>query len=80
MTKRAVVPLIALVGALSLSCSTASGPVADTVYKNGRIYTVNEKSAWAEAVAPTESFLASSENPSRWLKRSRSSPSVVLRL
>lgn len=31
--------------------AAAAAGIADTVYKNGKIYTVNEKSAWAEAVA-----------------------------
>jgi predicted amidohydrolase YtcJ len=33
------------------SCNTANKDAADTVYKNGKIYTVNEKQEWAEAVA-----------------------------
>jgi len=39
--------------ALSIGCSTPSPPgdVADTVYTNGKIYTVNETQPWAEAVA-----------------------------
>ena len=39
--------------ALSIGCSTPSPPgdVADTVYTNGKIYTVNEAQPWAEAVA-----------------------------
>jgi len=38
---------------LSIGCSTPSPPgdVADTVYTNGKIYTVNEAQPWAEAVA-----------------------------
>jgi hypothetical protein len=31
--------------------SESSGPIADTVYTNGRVYTVNEAQPWAEAVA-----------------------------
>ncbi len=39
--------------ALSVGCSAPSPPgdVADTVYTNGKIYTVNEAQPWAEAVA-----------------------------
>ena len=38
---------------MSIGCSTPSPPgdVADTVYTNGKIYTVNEAQPWAEAVA-----------------------------
>ncbi len=38
---------------MSIGCSTPSPPsdVADTVYTNGKIYTVNESQPWAEAVA-----------------------------
>jgi predicted amidohydrolase YtcJ len=47
----------ALVAALAVALAgcTSSGPkpevVADTVYRNGRIYTVNEARPWVEAVA-----------------------------
>ncbi|MGB5293560.1 MAG: amidohydrolase [Thermoanaerobaculia bacterium] len=46
--------VIGVIGvALSIGCSTPSPPgdVADTVYTNGKIYTVNEAQPWAEAVA-----------------------------
>ncbi|MEY2917098.1 MAG: hypothetical protein RIS73_812, partial [Bacteroidota bacterium] len=33
------------------SCNSANKDAADAVYKNGKIYTVNEKQEWAEAVA-----------------------------
>jgi predicted amidohydrolase YtcJ len=33
------------------SPATGTEPVADTVYTNGRIYTVTEDKPWAEAVA-----------------------------
>jgi len=33
------------------SCNNQSKESADTIYKNGRIYTVNEAQPWAEAVA-----------------------------
>jgi len=41
---------------IALACTLASTPLlaaepADTVYKGGKIYTVNENNAWAEAVA-----------------------------
>ena len=37
---------------LTLGCATEpAGDVADTVYTNGKIYTVNEAQPWAEAVA-----------------------------
>ena len=36
---------------------------ADTVYKNGKIYTVNEKAPWAEAVAIKDGkFIAAGSN------------------
>ena len=38
--------------ALTLACAQQpTGDVADTVYTNGKIYTVNEAQPWAEAVA-----------------------------
>ena len=40
----------ALLGVITV-CSTANAQKADTVYTNGKIYTVNEKQPWAEAVA-----------------------------
>jgi predicted amidohydrolase YtcJ len=42
--------LLALVCAFASTSLLAAEP-ADTVYKGGKIYTVNENSAWAEAVA-----------------------------
>jgi len=36
---------------ISISGSSGKKETADTVYKNGRIYTVNGKNPWAEAVA-----------------------------
>ena len=53
-------PLLFLLGTLVASCSEeqtaavetkAKAQSADTVYTNGKIYTVNEKQPWAEAVA-----------------------------
>ncbi len=53
-------PMLILLGALVASCSEeqsaevdtkAKAPTADTVYTNGKIYTVNEKQPWVEAVA-----------------------------
>ena len=41
---------IVLVG-LVLSCTQQPKETADTIYTNGRIYTVNEDQPWAEAVA-----------------------------
>ena len=34
-----------------VACGGPSNPVADTVYTNGKIYTVNDAQPWAEAVA-----------------------------
>jgi predicted amidohydrolase YtcJ len=48
--KRTNISLLALVSALTSTPLFAAGP-ADTAYTNGKIYTVNDKSAWAEAVA-----------------------------
>lgn len=42
--------IAALIGFLAVSFP-AMGQKADTVYTNGKIYTVNEKQPWAEAVA-----------------------------
>jgi predicted amidohydrolase YtcJ len=43
---------LAIVAAMAVGCSPPpTGDVADTVYTNGRIYTVNEVQPWAEAVA-----------------------------
>ena len=36
---------------LFATCKSGNKNTADTVYKNGKIYTVNEKQKWAEAVA-----------------------------
>jgi predicted amidohydrolase YtcJ len=43
--------LAALLATLTLACSSTKTEVADTVYRNGRIYTVDAKTSWAEAVA-----------------------------
>ena len=50
----------ALTVALAVGCAqTPDGNVADTVYTNGRIYTVDETQPWAKAVAIQDSqFLA----------------------
>ena len=42
---------VACGGPASDTSSPAAGQVADTVYTNGKIYTVNEAQPWAEAVA-----------------------------
>ena len=44
---------VALIVSLAMGCSgpASRGDVADAVYTNGRIYTVNEAEPWAEAVA-----------------------------
>lgn len=44
---------LALLACVTLGCS--SGDVADVVYTNGKIYTVNETQPWAEAVAIKDS-------------------------
>ena len=54
MNRRTLIVLAALAVTLSAGCAAPEGPpdkVADTVYTNGRIYTVNEAQPWAEAVA-----------------------------
>ena len=44
--------LLTIAMALTLACAQQpAGDVADTVYTNGKIYTVNEAQPWAEAVA-----------------------------
>jgi predicted amidohydrolase YtcJ len=56
---------LAMVGLLSISigCSPHPAEVADTVYTNGRIYTVNEAQPWAEAVAIKDGkFLVAGSN------------------
>ncbi len=43
---------LTLMTALAIACAQPpAGEVADTVYMNGKIYTVNEAQPWAEAVA-----------------------------
>ena len=55
-----ILPILVLAGTLVASCSEeqstavdtkAKAPPTDTVYTNGKIYTVNEKQPWVEAVA-----------------------------
>ena len=36
--------------AIGCAASEPSGEIADTVYTNGKIYTVNEAQPWAEAL------------------------------
>ena len=36
---------------LAIVSTTQAAELADTVYKNGKIYTVNQAQPWAEAVA-----------------------------
>jgi predicted amidohydrolase YtcJ len=43
--------MVALIIAFGCAAPQHSGEVADTVYTNGKIYTVNETQLWAEAVA-----------------------------
>ena len=46
------VTIITILATLTLACAQQpAGDVADTVYTNGKIYTVNEAQPWAEAVA-----------------------------
>ena len=52
---------LGVVGAFAL-CGCAQEPgsapsVADTVYTNGAIYTVNEAQPWAEAVAVSDGII-----------------------
>jgi len=55
--KKSFVSCIAILGSIAMFNSIASAQtsklsvVADTIYTNGRIYTVNEAHPWAEAVA-----------------------------
>jgi len=50
---KCITPLTTVAVILALGCAAPqqSGQVADTVYSNGRIYTVNEARPWAEALA-----------------------------
>jgi hypothetical protein len=43
--------LLSIAAALLTSISMASAQVADTIYTNARVYTVNPAQPWAEAVA-----------------------------
>jgi len=43
--------LVAALGLTQQGCSVEPSPSADTIYKNGKIYTVNKSQTWAEAVA-----------------------------
>ena len=54
----------ALVGLLTAGCAPQpTSDAADTVYTNGKIYTVNEAQPWAEAVAiKSGKFLAVGSN------------------
>ena len=54
----------AILGLLMLaSCTPAQDQIADTVYTNGRIYTVNEAQPWIEAVAIKDGrFLVAGSN------------------
>ena len=55
---------LTLIVALAIGCAEPpTGDVADTVYTNGRVYTVNEAQPWAEAVAIKDGkFLAVGSN------------------
>jgi len=48
--KRITLPIL-LVFAAACAGGETAGEVADTVYTNGRIYTVDETNPWAEAIA-----------------------------
>ena len=55
MKKRAFICVLILAGVLSASaCNKHKGPAADTVLINARIYTVNSKEPWAQAMAVRE--------------------------
>ena len=57
------VAALAMIVALGCAAPQPSGDVADTVYTNGKIYTVNESQPWAEAVAIKDgSFLVLGSN------------------
>jgi predicted amidohydrolase YtcJ len=57
------ISLLALISAFASTPLFAAEP-ADTAYTNGKIYTVNEKSAWAEAVAIKDGkFVKVGSNP-----------------
>ncbi|MBD3857695.1 MAG: amidohydrolase, partial [Acidobacteria bacterium] len=51
MTLRKAATATLLIAALSFGCAQQPAEIADTVYTNGKIYTVNEAQPWAEAVA-----------------------------
>ncbi len=51
MNRSEVVLCLLCISLFGLDSSYAQQPVADTVYQNGKIYTVNENNLWAEAVA-----------------------------
>ncbi len=49
---RSTLLLLALAVPLAVGCAQQpAGEVADTIYKNGKIYTVNEAQPWAESLA-----------------------------
>ena len=51
-TMKPTIRLATILVALTLGCAQQpAGEVADTVYTNGKIYTVNDAQPWAEAVA-----------------------------
>jgi hypothetical protein len=51
--------VVVMLAALAPGCTQQpAGEIADTVYTNGRIYTVNEAQPWAEAVAINDGMLA----------------------
>ena len=43
--------ILLLVLVIVFSCTYAPKETADTIYTNGKIYTVNESQPWAEAIA-----------------------------
>ena len=48
---RRLAVVLAFLAVLTSGCSQQSGGNADTVYTNGKIYTVDEAQPWVEAVA-----------------------------
>jgi len=51
------------IAVIAISCTTSQKDTADIIYKNGRIYTVNESQPWAEALAIKDGrFIAIGDN------------------
>jgi hypothetical protein len=62
---------------LILFGSVAQAQVADTVYTNGKIYTVNERQPWAEAVATTAAAMTSNPKQVTHVATAKRGPSDV---